>query len=383
MKNFVRTFFVVLFFVGFWFGIFEFGARAWVPKFGAPLDRARLVLEPDTKFLWRSRPGFDGEFAGFRLRTDSSGFRIPAGTGEFQRSVADADWILIGPASGFGWGVEEYETYISLAAASAKKTYANVSQIGYGLSQGRRLYEDLRRQISSKPRTFFIALGAHDIDRFRFFGPSGTPDETVFSSPDVQAQLLIEKWLYRWAFPSVFFQRIQEARFKFGCPPDKTLAMRTTVNEFLFDLNRLLQQIAFDGHRAVVIDTPARYPFQPDPDLAVKAAHDFEESAKAALEGDCKLSRALFKTARLAEPHRIALDIQNLNRGLKRESLGGAGITGHSKSGPNWTLIEASGLVIVESDFVDPTNFSAAGHRKVASMIRRVLQPPPTPESQN
>lgn len=360
MKNFSRKIFVVVFATVFWFGVFEGAARLWLKTYGDPLDRARLVLEPDLEYLWRVRPNLDQTFEGAQLITDASGFRNPTTKQSRSRPIGDADWILIGPSSGFGWGVEESETYIAKAAATAEKTYFNGSQIGYGISQGRRLYDDLRTQISARPRTIFIALGVNDVDRFRFFGPSGTPDSQAFSSTEIQARLQTEKWLYRWAFPGVFFRRIQEATFRFGCPPADPLVTRTTITDFVYELGQLLRQIEFDGHRAVVIDSPAHYPFKIDPELALKASTEFEASAEAARAKDCKTARSYFKSARKSEPHRVALDIQNLNRALKDES-----------SGKTWTLIEASGLVIVSSDFVDPIHFSRAGHEKIASMIRR------------
>jgi len=364
LKTTLRKLFVLVLASAFWFGVFEGAARFWLTKYGDPLDRARLVLEPDLTYLWRVRPNLEEEFEGAKLTTDSSGFRTSTAKQNVARPVSDADWILIGPSSGFGWGVEESDTYIAKAAASSGKTYFNASQIGYGLSQGRRLYEDIRSKISARPRTIFVALGVNDVDRFRFFGPSGTPDVTVFGSKEIQRQLETEKWLYRWAFPGVFFRRLQEASFRFGCPPWEPLITRTTKEQFMYDLGLLLRQIEFDGHRVVVIDSPALYPFKIDRDLALKASAAFEASAKASREGNCKTARSYFKSARSAEPHRVALDIQNLNRALKNESTGKV----WSK---NWTLIEASALVIVSSDFVDPIHFSRSGHEKIASMIQR------------
>ncbi|CAN5726985.1 hypothetical protein BH10BDE1_BH10BDE1_29940 [soil metagenome] len=350
MKSVARGLIIALLATAFWAFVFESFARVYIAYAGDPLDRARLVLEPNERYMWRVRPDFSGNFEGAKLTTEAHGFR---------HVDEMADWIMLGPSSAFGWGVEESETYFARAAKTESVKYANLSQIGYGLSQGQRLFEDFRSEWRSRPLTVFVSYGVNDVDRFRFFGPSGTSDEDAFSDPKLPDRLAAEYWLYRAAFPALLMRRLQEATFKFGCPPSKAFAMRTTNDEFVVGMTKLISALVSDGHRAVILNSPFRYPFEVQNKLAEKADEEFAKSANEAEAGRCQEARVHFAQGRVAEPHRVALAIKALNERLEIES---------ARRG--WTLVDIAKPLTSSSDFVDPIHFSKSGHEKVESAIR-------------
>lgn len=355
----------------FWFAVFEYSARYWVRGFGDPLDRARLVMEPSDRYLWRMRPLFSGKFENANLTTDANGFRIDDEAETKADAQADVekaeqpqmiDWIVLGPSSAFGWGVEYHETYASVAAKSLGKGLKNASQVGYGISQGLRVYEDHRESWKLNPKTVFIAYGVNDVDRFRFFGPIGITDEDVFARPDISEQLRLEKWIYRFAFSGLVMRAMQEGAMKYGCPGKNRFEIRESEEGFIASLKNLTEKVVADGHKPVIIDSPFLYPFKTDPLLAELATKQFAVAHEAANSGKCDEAKRQFQLARANEPHRVAQAIAKLNIRLKDFAESNM-----------FRFIEASKMVGTADDFVDPIHFSVKGNRQIAEGVAREL----------
>jgi hypothetical protein len=351
----------------FWFSFFEVSARFWIRSFGDPLDRARLVMEPNERYLWRMRPDFSGTFESSKLVTDENGFRVPDGMGSDgvgakELATEEFDWLVLGPSSAFGWGVDLDDTYSAIAAKAAGKTILNASQVGYGISQGLRVYEDHRPRWKLTPKTVFIAYGVNDVDRFRFFGPMGISDREVFALQESLEQLRLEKWIYRFAFPGLLMRAMQEGAVKFGCPGKSKLEIRESEDGFFASLSNLVEQVLADGHRPVVIDSPFRYPFVTDPNLAELATQQFAAAHWAANSGNCDEAKRLFQKARANEPHRVAYAISQINTRLRL-----------FVAKKNIRLVEASKMVSAADDFVDPVHFSVKGNKQIAEGVLREL----------
>lgn len=351
----------------FWFGIFEISARFWIRNFGDPLDRARLVMQPSERYLWRMRPDYSGTFENAKLVTDENGFRVSyqpraEGTAVSGDSARNFDWLVLGPSSAFGWGVDLDDTYSSIAAKGAGKTLLNASQVGYGISQGLRIYEDHRARWKFNPKTVFIAYGVNDVDRFRFFGPMGVSDREVFAREESLEQLRLEKWIYRFAFSGLLMRAMQEGAVKFGCPGKSKFEIRESEDGFFDSLSILIEQVVADGHRPVVIDSPFRYPFVTDPNRAELATKQFAAAHAAANSGNCEEAKRQFQMARENEPHRVALAISRINTRLK-EFVAIKSVS----------LVEASKMVGAADDFVDPVHFSVKGNKQIAEGVLREL----------
>ena len=347
----------------FWFAVFEYSARFWIRGFGDPLDRARLVMEPNERYLWRMRPEFSGKFENAKLVTDRNGFRTDDERGaEKSEAPQIVEWLILGPSSAFGWGVEYEETYSSVAARAKGKGLLNASQVGYGISQGLRLYEDHRERWKESPKTVFIAYGVNDVDRFRFFGPIGISDRDAFARAETVDQLRLEKWIYHFAFSGLLMRAMQEGAVRLGCPGKSKFEIRETEDGFLSSLSLLIEQVKADGHLPVVVDSPFRYPFKTDANLAELATKQFAAAHEAANAGNCDEAKRQFALARSNEPHRVALAIADVNGRLKEMA-----------TEKGFKLIEASKMVSAADDFVDPIHFSVKGNKLIGEGVLREL----------
>lgn len=363
MKKFLKAVLLLTLSSIFWFAVFEYSARFWIRGFGDPLDRARLVMEPNERYLWRMRPQFSGKFENAKLVTDRNGFRTNAERGaEKSEAPQVIEWLILGPSSAFGWGVEFDETYASIAARAKGKGLLNASQVGYGISQGLRLYEDHRERWKENPKTVFIAYGVNDVDRFRFFGPIGISDREAFARAETIDQLRLEKWIYHFAFSGLLMRAMQEGAVRFGCPGKSKFETRESEDGFLSSLSLLIDQVKADGHIPIVVDSPFRYPFETDAKLAELATVQFAEAHKAANQGNCDEAKRQFTLARSNEPHRVALAIANVNGRLKELA-----------TEKGFKLIEASKMVGAEDDFVDPIHFSVKGNKLIGEGVLREL----------
>lgn len=343
-----------------WFFVFDVLSQLWIQKFGDPLDRARLVMEPHDRYLWRMRPNFSGLFEGKELSTDSEGFRKSE---EAELSNSKYQLVVLGPSSAFGWGVSYQKTYAALAAKAQGLKLLNASQIGFGVSQGIRLYRDLRESLGSSSKMVIVAYGVNDVDRFRFFGPSGQDDESVFGNQEVLAQLNAEKWVYRYAFSSLLVRAIQEGGVRFGCPGSKPLLPRQTEDGFFRSLTELVDLIESDGHRAVIIDSPIHYHFQVEPERARLADAHFQRAHELASDGECSEARKQFREGRVHEPHRVAVAVGKINQRLKILSVE-----------KKWRFVEASAHLLSKEHFIDPVHFSESGHRIISEGVLREIE---------
>ncbi len=321
-----------------------------------------MVMEPSDRYLWRMRPAFSGQFENASLNTDHNGFRIDSFASDSGYQGQDAEWIILGPSSAFGWGVELGDTYSSFAAKAKGRRLLNASQVGYGISQGLRVYEDHREEWKATPKTIFIAYGVNDVDRFRFFGPIGISDREAFAKPDTLDQLRMEKWIYRFAFSGLLMRAMQEGAVRFGCPGKSKFEIRESESGFLESLAKLVESVTADGHQPIVIDSPFRYPFKTDSALAELASDQFAKAHEAAQAGNCVEAKRLFGLARVNEPHRVALAIESVNRGIKNLA-----------TARSWRLVEASTMVKEADDFVDPIHFSVKGHKLIGEGVLREL----------
>jgi lysophospholipase L1-like esterase len=331
--------------------------RWWIPSHGDGLQRAMQILIPDQELGWRQRPWFHARFEGHEVVTDAEGFR---NSGSYGKEVA----VVLGPSSAFGWGVGQTETYAARLGETWSRKLSrpvrvlNAGEIGYSLYQGALLYRSLRdRGMLGKPKYVLLAYGINDLDRFRFVGSSGMPDEEYFASGG--ARISWPLFLFRFAAGQLLYRSWQESSVFRDCGLEKYPRLRVPPEEFSARLESLAELIRQDGAIPVLLNT-AFYPSRPsgDPDASSRL---YEESVRASDAGECRRSRNLLRAAKREEVSRIVRDVRVLNQEIKRLA---------SRKG--LPMIDLESLLADQEgkkNFFDPVHPSVLGHEKIAEAI--------------
>jgi hypothetical protein len=170
------------------------------------------------------------------------------------------------------------------------------------------------------------------------------------------------------ALGQLLLRSLQELAFAVGCASPIKLETRSTPEEFAEILLRWKADLENLGHIVLVLDSPFRYPFALDEGQAKQADEWFAKSADASQLGNCRDARRWLNEARRAEPHRVMLNLQQLNSRLE-EMLGKEALSTNSRGG----FIRVRDELNSAEDFVDPIHFSVQGHIKVESKIRPTL----------
>lgn len=143
-----------------------------------PPDRRQVgLMGADPGLLWRMSPGQRRD-GGVDVRINQWGLRGPEPDPE-RSDVADV--LVLGDSSIFGWGVEEHETFASVAAETLRDAGWRVRLInggtpGYSSTQSRLLLEELTDRLS--PEVVVVAslwsdqiTSSHsDAELFRLLG---------------------------------------------------------------------------------------------------------------------------------------------------------------------------------------------------------------------
>lgn len=379
----------------FWILVAEVGARIWGGLFADPLDRARRVMKIHESRLWMMKPSAETKFEGAELITDEAGFRVPSDdlSTDFSVRIKNAEVLLLGPSSAFGWGVKADQTYFHKALQAVGAQGINLSQVGYGIQQGREIWRDLARQFPEladpgKPaRVVVLAYGVNDIDRARFFVANGRPDREFFGDQvedkDRRAwrdQLTRESMFLSTALGQLLLRSLQELSFAVGCASPHKLETRSTPVEFVEILMRWKMDLENLGHIVFVLDSPYSYPFTLNEGLAANAESLFTKSAEASHAGNCTEARSWLNQARQAEPHRVLRSLQQLNARLdeafanKSPSNSPVAPQSSDPPGPFGGLLRVRHEVASQEDFVDPIHFSVGGHEKIAAKLTPPLR---------
>jgi lysophospholipase L1-like esterase len=150
------------------------------------LHSLNAVLMEDPVFIWRQKPGLNTVFQGVKVSTNDFGFRESEKTGRKKNGVLRI--CCMGASPTFGWGVEESRTYpavlqqlLKLSHFSEKPEVINAGEIGFSSWQGLELLN--KKILSYKPDVITVSYVLNDIDRYRFYGNDGKPDnETKLKS---------------------------------------------------------------------------------------------------------------------------------------------------------------------------------------------------------
>ena len=335
--------------------LIELICRGWIHFKGDALQRASLILQGDTHLGWRQKPELNATFEKTSVITDKAGFRLDS---EKNQQLADAQILVLGPSSAFGWGVEDAETYSRILQKETGLKVFNAGQIGFGVEQGLQLWEEF---ITAKNlRYVIIAYGVNDIDRYRFYGASGSSDEDFFRQPESSRLTALESVSFSSAFVNLSSRAINEVRLLWPCPPQKVPELRATPAHWQQKMNELAEKISESGAKPIFLSSAFFFSRPADESLNSKSDELYAKSARAAIGGLCSDSRAYFREARGFEPYRIRRDLDILNKSLKSLAA-------------KWTLVEIHNLLDTKNDFVDPIHPSPAGHLKIARSLSAVV----------
>ncbi len=340
----------------------EFISVIWVKKNGDALQRALMVLGPDKRLGWKQKSNLQTTFEGKNVVTDSEGFRNDP------EDKGDYEVIALGPSSTFGWGVHQRETYSAILTDSFSKKTFNAGQIGYGIVQGKILYEAIGNLPKFRSAKYvLIAYGVNDVDRFRFIGESPLNDEAYFSSPlpsqSIRAKL---PWLGNTAFGSMLLRAWGETALYRSCGLQSLPELRLTERQFEKNLVELIKSVRKSGARPILLSTAFR-PNVPTSEIdAASVALFYQKSVAAAKADRCEESRSLFKQGREREISRLFLDIKSLNASIERI----AEIEKVPLLKPDQILDDSDG----KNNFFDPVHPSALGHSKIARHLAELLR---------
>lgn len=332
--------------------------RIWVKHAGDALHRARRVIAADSTYSWRQRANLDTEFEGTPLLTDAAGFRqlsaTPPGT---------VDIITIGPSSAFGWGVLAEDTYTAVAARETKLIGFNAGQIGYSLTQGRRLYQELRHDSWMKnAKVVIVSYGINDLDRFRFFGSenNANEDDEAYFARDFRSEIRWEDLVTGSAFLELLIRSKNELASATNCGVASPPSLRLPLSKFRASLQDLIAEIRADSRGPILINTPyKRHPTEADdePDIA------YQNSAREREQGHCREAREWVLKARSAEPERVARDVVQLNSVIAQVGIA-TGVP----------VIDAYQILGEDPDlYFDPIHPSRNGHRRLAANLRKAI----------
>lgn len=270
----------------------------------------------------------------------------------------NADVLVLGPSSAFGWGVADSETYSRILQKETGLKVFNAGQIGFGIEQGLKLWDEFKS--GKNLRYVIIAYGVNDIDRYRFFGANGSSDEDFFRQPEGSRLNFLEKINFPSAFINLSSRAVNEVRLLWPCPPQKIPALRATPERWLQKMDELAEKISQSGAIPVFLSSAFFFSQQADESLSSKSNELYVKSARAAADGACSDSRKYFAEARSYEPFRIRRDLEIINKALR-------GLAS------KWTLVEIHQTLDTKNDFVDPIHPSPAGHLKIARSLSPVV----------
>jgi len=276
--------------------------------------------------------------------------------------------IALGPSSTFGWGVNQRETYSAILTDSYSKKTFNAGQIGYGIVQGKILYEAISQLPKLRSVKYvLIAYGVNDVDRFRFIGESSLNDEAYFaSSLPSQSSRAKLPWLGNTAFGSLLLRAWGETALYRSCGLQSFPELRLTEKQFEKNLVELIKSIRKSGAQPIVLSTAFR-PGAPTSEMdAAGVAAYYQKSVVAAKAARCEESRSLFKQGKENEVSRLSRDITSLNASIER-------VTKIEKV-PLLKLDKILDDSDEKNNFFDPVHPSALGHSKIAHQLVELLR---------
>lgn len=335
------------------FGALEGAARFYYARWGNPVDQVSPILRPDAELQWRQREGVRTELWGVPVRLDERGFR---GEGWLE---GEENILTLGPSSAFGWGVSAENSYPELLAQlrrrdGSKAQSWNASQIGFSSAQGARLAASLE---ANRFSWAVVAYGINDLDRFRFFGPTGPTDAEWFALPTP----VPPAWAYRSRFFYGLLQWVGAVKQKNQCGSTVYPQERVSEADFLSHFSEIAAWVEARGARPLFVTTP----FHPSAASLIgegDADELYRASVTAARAADCARARETFEAARRAEPRRLAGEVRKRNEALRRWS-----------AERGYLLVDAATLLTGDADFLDPVHFSVRGNRRLAEALRAAI----------
>lgn len=336
----------------FWGAVLELPSRWWLRNYGNSVDQIIHALRPDNQLLWRQRAGLSLRLWDKNVKLNEFGFRH-----EGEWKLESGGLLLLGPSSGFGWGVEAGETYLAGISRITGEQSLNASEIGFSSRQGLSL-SAMPEMLALRPRIVLIAYGVNDVDRFRFFGDNRYTDE---ESLERLAKNPGSNTLPASAFLYLVNRVATGLRAEKGCGLAYVPRVRVSAEEFAQNMLRIAGEWKKRGAEPVFLTTPLKGAAA-DVQASTPAEDLYASSAASAQAGRCAEAAELFRKARGLEPARILAEVSLRNR-LLMDKARGAGVK---------TVALHTGL-LGDADYLDPVHPTAAGHAKIARIVSDAL----------
>ncbi len=365
--------------------LLEASAGYWLAHRGDETDRARGLLEADSRLGWRQRANLNTTFEGLPLRTNEFGWRadsLPHG------DIA----LLLGSSSAFGWGVAAEDTYAARLENSFREHggglhVVNAAEIGYSTAQGLLQLGGM----AIKPKVLLLAFGYADVARHRPFWDNELADNEEWTRP------------HEGALPrSSLVLLARKISRHFRAAPFATPSTRVPASDFEKNLHRLAEAGRAAGSRVIFLGMAGNLP--PYPPLSAEAekrlAARFAEAVSLFEKSEYEPARLVFEEIMRLEPRRnevypylreIAFhrgrrtevrayeEMGRLSEPFRthRDLLAYNAILRRVAAAEKATFVDLY-AEFPEADksalFLDALHPSAAGHARIAAAIERVLR---------
>lgn len=355
--RFSKIIFTIIYVV-FCFGLMNVAIYWATENFADSLQQARRILDLDSELGWKVKANLKTEFKDHLIHTDRFGFRNSLNF----TLPEEAEVLLLGPSSAFGWGVSEEKTYFNLIIQRLRHLKGlNASQIGYTSKQGLLLVDHFH---FPKAKNVILAYGVNDIDHFRFYGQSYDSDESYFQKPISIS--FFEEFLNSLAMGRLFQRFYDESRFYTGCGLTSIIQTRVSFADFKKNIQKIVHAFNPTQTKFYMVSTPFELPKKYEEKTPRLRNFDYEEnyrkSYEQSQEGRCRESRRILAQTRAQEPYRIERDIIRLNEVIRSlsEELRIEFVDAHRELLQNGTE---------QNFFYDPVHPNNEGHRLIADRL--------------
>ena len=331
----------------------------WIKAHTDALQRARLILESNSRYGWRQKINLDSVFEGAQVKTDENGFRMNS---QFKNQPINV--ITLGPSSAFGWGVGQSQTFTDLLSSqNADYSTLNAGEIGYTLIQGRKLFKELYFEKKLRPKFIIVSYGINEMDRFRFYGRSALDDLNYFNTK-VELPWYEIDILARQTFLQLAIRAFDEFTISI-CGPGVVLDSRVSLDQFKSQLAEFILELKSLAITPILMTT-AFHPKTPlqftDPQ---KSKFLYMKSQSEAEQKQCSKAKKYAMEARNYETARILSEVRELNDIVKAVA-----------TTLKTDYVDVEHILMsddLDTNFFDPVHPSVTGHRKIYQSVLKNL----------
>ncbi len=327
------------------------------------MQRSWAILTLDQSVGWFQKKLINTTFENSKVSTDTFGFRNFSNRSKFSN---DAQTIVLGPSSAFGWGVDDDLTYSALLNSSQKLGLTfNMSGIGHTASQGQSVFEKLDLGSSDKLKNIIFAYGINELDQFRFFDQKNLDDMDFMRLEPKYT--FTELLLHSFSLGQLIQLTLFESKLYFQCQKISMPKQRLQIDQLLNIYDQFMNKHPNLNYYFLntVFALPQKYKITQSKNLIAQSEKYYQQALVAAQNNNCSEFIKYFNEARKLEPYRIHIMVNLLNKKMadwsKNKKIHLIDINSE---------FEKSMLISPENNlFFDPVHPNRNGHDLIAHVI--------------